>query len=107
MVIDKTINHVVSARSWMVGLPLCPDVREASNINKICLGEDTMKIGLMHLTPYSKADPAIVAKRAEDLGFESYWVGDHTIIPETSSVQYPGVREGGAVPDFLWQLPDP
>src|SRR5947199_10316830 len=65
-----------------------------------------MKIGLMHLTPYSKADPARVAKRAEDLGFESYWVGDHTIIPVTSSVQYPGAR-GGRVPDFLWQLPDP
>jgi probable F420-dependent oxidoreductase len=65
-----------------------------------------MKIGLMHLTPYSKADPAIVARRAEELGFESYWVGDHTIIPVTSSVQYPGAR-GGVVPDFLWQLPDP
>jgi probable F420-dependent oxidoreductase len=65
-----------------------------------------MKIGLMHLTPYSKADPAIVAKRAEELGFESYWVGDHTIIPLKSSVQYPGAR-GGVVPDFLWQLPDP
>jgi alkanesulfonate monooxygenase SsuD/methylene tetrahydromethanopterin reductase-like flavin-dependent oxidoreductase (luciferase family) len=65
-----------------------------------------MKIGLMHLTPYSKADPAIIAKRAEDLGFESYWVGDHTIIPITSSVQYPGARSG-RVPDFLWQLPDP
>src|SRR4029077_8546854 len=44
-----------------------------------------MKIGLMHVTPYSKADPAIVAKRAEELGFESYWVGDHTIVPVTSS----------------------
>jgi probable F420-dependent oxidoreductase len=65
-----------------------------------------MKIGLMHLTPYSKADPALVAKRAEEAGFESYWVGDHTIIPVTSSVQYPGAR-GGRVPDFLWQLPDP
>jgi probable F420-dependent oxidoreductase len=65
-----------------------------------------MKIGLMHLTPYSKADPAIVARRAEELGFESYWVGDHTIIPMTSSVEYPGAR-GGVVPDFLWQLPDP
>jgi alkanesulfonate monooxygenase SsuD/methylene tetrahydromethanopterin reductase-like flavin-dependent oxidoreductase (luciferase family) len=65
-----------------------------------------MKIGLMHLTPYSKADPALVAKRAEELGFESYWVGDHTIIPITSSVQYPGARDGH-VPDFLWQLPDP
>ena len=65
-----------------------------------------MKVGLMHLTPYSKADPAIVAKQAEDHGFESYWVGDHTIIPMTSSVQYHGAREG-RVPDFLWQLPDP
>jgi probable F420-dependent oxidoreductase len=66
-----------------------------------------MKIGLMHLTPYSKADPAIVAKRAEELGFDSYWVGDHTIIPMKSSVQYPGARDGHAMPDFLWQLPDP
>jgi probable F420-dependent oxidoreductase len=65
-----------------------------------------MKIGLMHLTPYSKADPAIVAKRAEELGFESYWVGDHTIIPETGSVQYPGAG-GGVTPDYVWQLPDP
>jgi probable F420-dependent oxidoreductase len=65
-----------------------------------------MKIGLMHLTPYSKADPAIVAKRAEELGFESYWVGDHTIVPVTSSAQYPGAK-GGVVPDYLWQLPDP
>src|SRR6202171_1808219 len=69
-------------------------------------GEAT-KIGLMHLTPYSKADPAIVAKRAEELGFDSYWVGDHTIIPMKSSVQYPGARDGHAMPDFLWQLPDP
>src|ERR1700674_1245016 len=67
-----------------------------------------MKIGLMHITPYSKADPAIVAKRAEELGFDSYWVGDHTIVPVTSSIQYPGVKEeGGREPDYVWQLPDP
>ena len=66
-----------------------------------------MKIGLMHVTPYSKADPAIVAKRAEELGFESYWVGDHTIVPVTSSIEYPGVKDGGREPDYLWQLPDP
>jgi probable F420-dependent oxidoreductase len=89
------------------GVRLRPDARAAGGVDNIRIGENAMKIGLMHLTPYSKADPAIVAKRAEDLGFESYWVGDHTIIPVTSSVQYPGVREGGAVPDFLWQLPDP
>src|SRR6266851_6437166 len=66
-----------------------------------------MKIGLMHVTPYSKADPAIVAKRAEELGFESYWVGDHTIVPVTSSIEYPGVKDGGREPDYLWQLPAP
>ena len=65
-----------------------------------------MKIGLMHLTPHSKADPAVVAQRAEELGFESYWVGDHTIIPEQASVQYPGAR-GGVTPAYVWQLPDP
>jgi probable F420-dependent oxidoreductase len=66
-----------------------------------------MKIGLMHVTPYSKADPAIIAKRAEELGFESYWVGDHTIVPVTSSMEYPGAKEDGREPDYVWQLPDP
>ena len=66
-----------------------------------------MDIGLMHVTPYSKADPAIVAKRAEELGFESYWVGDHTIVPVRSSVQYPGAKDNGREPEYLWQLPDP
>ena len=55
-----------------------------------------MDIGLMHLSPSSKADPAVVAKHAETLGFESYWVGDHTIIPVESSVRYPGTRPGQA-----------
>jgi probable F420-dependent oxidoreductase len=66
-----------------------------------------MKIGLMHVTPYSKADPAIVAKRAEELGFDSYWVGDHTIIPQVSSVVYPGAKPDGGVPDYVSELPDP
>ncbi|HXR36322.1 MAG TPA: hypothetical protein VN754_10260, partial [Candidatus Binataceae bacterium] len=66
-----------------------------------------MNIGLMHVTPHSKADPAIVARRAEELGFDSYWAGDHTIIPVQTSTPYPGVKRGTGDPDFLWQLPDP
>jgi probable F420-dependent oxidoreductase len=67
-----------------------------------------MKIGLMHVTPNATADPAIVANRAEELGFESYWVGDHTIVPVKSSVKYPGGQKAdGSEPDYLWQLPDP
>jgi probable F420-dependent oxidoreductase len=67
-----------------------------------------MKIGLMHVTPNATADPAVVAKRAEEMGFESYWVGDHTIIPVRSSEKYPGgSKADGSEPDYLWQLPDP
>jgi probable F420-dependent oxidoreductase len=67
-----------------------------------------MKIGLMHVTPNATADPAVVAKRAEEMGFESYWVGDHTIIPVKSSVKYPGgSKADGSEPDYIWQLPDP
>jgi alkanesulfonate monooxygenase SsuD/methylene tetrahydromethanopterin reductase-like flavin-dependent oxidoreductase (luciferase family) len=66
-----------------------------------------MDIGLMHVTPYSKADPAIVARHAEKLGFESYWVGDHTIVPVESSIPYPGTKHDGREPYYVSQLPDP
>ena len=66
-----------------------------------------MDIGLMHVTPNSKADPAKVAKHAEELGFESYWVGDHTIVPVVSSIEYPGAKHGGKEPYYVSQLPDP
>ncbi|MBK6959918.1 MAG: LLM class F420-dependent oxidoreductase [Gammaproteobacteria bacterium] len=49
----------------------------------------------------------MVAKHAEALGFDSYWVPDHTILPVTYSDQYPGVRPGAPGPDYLWQMPDP
>lgn len=66
-----------------------------------------MKIGVFHVLANAACDPAVVAKHAEDLGFESYWVADHTIIPEHSSVVYPGAGPDGRVPDYLWQLSDP
>ena len=66
-----------------------------------------MDIGLMHITPYSRADPAIVARRAEELGFESYWVGDHTVVPIDSSTPYPGTLHDGRPPFYISELPDP
>jgi probable F420-dependent oxidoreductase len=65
-----------------------------------------MRFGVFHVSPSSGADPAIIAKHAEDLGFESYWVADHTILPIKSSVPYPAAGAGGE-PDYLWQIPDP
>jgi probable F420-dependent oxidoreductase len=66
-----------------------------------------MKIGVFSILPNMAADPAVVAKHAEQLGFDSYWVPDHTILPVTYSDQYPGVRAGEPGPDYLWQMPDP
>jgi probable F420-dependent oxidoreductase len=65
-----------------------------------------MRFGVFHVSPNSEADPAIVAKHAEDLGFESYWVADHTILPVNYSVPYPAGPDGSE-PEYLWQIPDP
>jgi probable F420-dependent oxidoreductase len=41
------------------------------------------------------------------LGFESYWVGDHTIVPVESSTPYPGAKHDGREPYYVSELPDP
>jgi probable F420-dependent oxidoreductase len=66
-----------------------------------------MKIGVFHPVPNLSADAAVIARHAEDLGFESYWTADHTILPVESSRPYPGLKEDGKAPDYLWQMPDP
>jgi len=66
-----------------------------------------MDIGVFSILPDMAADPAVVAKRAEELGFESYWVPDHTILPVTYSEKYPGVAPNMPDPDYLWKMPDP
>ena len=66
-----------------------------------------MKIGVFQPKADSQCDPAVVAKHAEELGFESYWLPDHTIIPVHASVKYPGADAEGREPDYLHQIPDP
>ncbi len=66
-----------------------------------------MKVGIFSILPDQEADPAIVAKHAEDLGFSSYWVPDHIMLPVEYSTSYPGNTGDGPDPDYLWQMPDP
>jgi len=67
-----------------------------------------MKVGIFSILPDAEADPAVVAKHAEDLGFASYWVPDHLILPVQYSTPYPGnPRPGAPDPDYLWKMPDP
>ncbi len=66
-----------------------------------------MDIGVFQVLQDSQGDPAVVAKRAEELGFESYWAPDHTVLPVKFSVSYPGGEEGAEPPPYLSQLSDP
>ena len=52
-------------------------------------------------------DPAVVAKRAEELGFASYWVPEHALVPEGSCDDYPGKQLDEPPPDYLFKMPDP
>ena len=73
--------------------------------HKQCHG---LKVGVFqNLVDNEAGDPAIVAKRAEELGFAHYWVPDHTIIPEGSADVYPGKQENEPPPEYLFKMPDP
>ena len=64
-----------------------------------------MKIGAFNYVPYHDSlDVAVLAKRAEELGFDSFWLPEHPIIPVTNSTIYP---PGGSMPWFFSQVPDP
>lgn len=64
-------------------------------------------IGVFQITPDSRNDPAAVARRAEELGFESYWTADHIITPVESKDCYPGTNPGDPQPPYLPYIPDP
>ena len=66
-----------------------------------------MKVGIFCVQPDATADPAVVASHAEGLGFASYWVPDHIILPVKYETNYPGNPDDGPDPDYLWKMPDP
>ena len=49
-----------------------------------------MGIGVFQILPdRPSGDPAVVAKHAEELGFASYWVPEHAVIPDGSVIGLP------------------
>ena len=65
-----------------------------------------MEIGISNFPTAYTVDPAVLGKRAEELGFDSYWVPEHAIIPVENNSRYPG-SEDGAIPDGYDQIADP
>src|SRR5215471_11522563 len=65
-----------------------------------------MKIGVFLLATAQSADPAVAAKRAEELGFDSFWVPEHPILPLHCSSGYPGSPDG-SIPAAVGIIADP
>jgi probable F420-dependent oxidoreductase len=65
-----------------------------------------MKIGVFEFAIDKSEDPAVLAKRAEELGFASFWVPEHPIIPLKTSSPYPASRDG-VIPDAYGRILDP
>jgi probable F420-dependent oxidoreductase len=65
-----------------------------------------MKLGVFLLPSAQSADPAAVAKRAEELGFGSFWAPEHPILPVHCSSGYPGTPDG-SIPPAVGIIADP
>jgi probable F420-dependent oxidoreductase len=68
--------------------------------------EDTMEIGIFVFQTDTSMDIAALAKRAEDLGFESFWVPEHPIIPVEAATLYP-FDPDGRIPEEYNRIVDP
>jgi probable F420-dependent oxidoreductase len=65
-----------------------------------------MNIGVSLFPGQQPIDAAVVAQKAEALGFDSFWLGEHPVIPVHSTSSAPG-SSGGSIPDFYSRLVDP
>ena len=65
-----------------------------------------MEIGIFVFQTNTSVDVALLAKRTEDLGFESFWVPEHPIIPVHVATRYPASRDG-IIPEPYNRIVDP
>ena len=64
-----------------------------------------MRVGIFqYLSTAYAIDPAVLAKRAEALGFDSSWLPEHPIMPVATSTPFP---LGGPIPAFYAEFIDP
>ena len=64
-----------------------------------------MNIGTSVPLPAYTIDPAFMAKKAEELGFESIWYAEHPAVPVHSASPFPAT--GGEIPWTYSHFTDP
>jgi probable F420-dependent oxidoreductase len=65
-----------------------------------------MKIGVSAFLTEQSGNPGEIAREAENLGFESFWVAEHIAIPTHYTTYYPRSADG-KVPESYAHLADP
>ena len=64
-----------------------------------------MSVGVSTPLPAYTVDPAFMAKKAEELGFESIWYAEHPAVPVKSDSPFPAT--GGEIPWTYSHFTDP
>ena len=65
-----------------------------------------MEIGIFVFQTDTSVDTAVLAKRAEELGFESFWVPEHPILPVEITTRDPDSPDG-TIPEAYNRIVDP
>ena len=65
-----------------------------------------MDIGITARVSSNSVDPAALAQRAEELGFESFWLPEHPILPVNTTARYGGTADG-SIPPSMADIGDP
>jgi probable F420-dependent oxidoreductase len=61
-----------------------------------------MKIGILMFPTQQPVDVAVVARKAEELGFDSLWVGEHPVMPVHSTSLFPASPDGRIPASYSW-----
>jgi probable F420-dependent oxidoreductase len=65
-----------------------------------------MNIGVSIPLPAYLVDPGLMAKKAEELGFESFWCAEHPFMPVATTSRFPGSADG-VIPETYAHFVDP
>jgi probable F420-dependent oxidoreductase len=65
-----------------------------------------MNIGISVPLPAYWVDPGAMARKAEELGFESFWCAEHPFLPVHSTSRYQGAADG-VIPETYAHFVDP
>ena len=65
-----------------------------------------MEIGIHMFLSSDSEDAALVAQKAESLGFAHFWLPEHTILPVNTTSLFDATADG-SIPDFMSDIADP